>query len=229
MNLNTFVERLNTYDSQRDQTRIAEDLRQLAKNRSLLSDHLYSTIQQDGFSTRSSLYNAYAFVLHSNNEFTLRLGFWSPVDTYDESETFIYGLNHSHDFEMYAVGYSGDGYTSIVREILDDLPLQAGHAPRLGKERTVKLAPGEVLYMPALREIHRQLAPQSMSASLSLLIHPEDSVRADESWCFDEHYTPLYPGVAAQEMMLFAETLLLLNPGSQSLPGNNKRKKHEQQ
>lgn len=213
MKLETFVARLGTYDMQRDKTHIIEDLRQLATNRSLLSDHLHATIQQDGFATHNSLYNVYAFVLYSNDLFTLRMGFWSPVDTYDESETFIYDLNHSHDFEMYAVGYSGDGYTTVIREILDDLPLQAGRTPRLGKERTVKLAPGEVLYMPALREIHRQIAPESMSASLSLLIHPETSKKIDEAWCFDEHYMPLYPGIAAQETALFTQTLSLLNPG----------------
>lgn len=217
MNLDTFIERLKTYDLQRDKTRITENLRHLARNRSLLSDHLYATIQQDGFSTHNSLYNAYAFVLYSSDAFTLRLGFWSPVDTHDESETFIYDLNHNHDFDMYVAGYSGDGYTTIIREILDDLPLQAGKTPRLGKERKIKLAPGEVLYIPALREIHRQLAPQSISASLSLLIHPEDSIRSDEAWCFDENYTPLYPGIAAQETALFTETLSLLNPGQSSV------------
>ncbi|KHK66124.1 hypothetical protein [Pseudomonas frederiksbergensis] len=210
MNLKTFITRLETYDRQRDNTRIIEDLRQLARNRSLLSDHIYATIQQDGFSTHNSIYNAYVFVLHSNEEFTLRLGFWSPVNSTDESETFIYDLNHSHDFEMYAAGYSGDGYITVIREILDDLPLKAGKSPRLGEERKIKLAPGEVLYMPALREVHKQSAPQAMSASLSLLIHPEGLIRTDEAWCFDRNHVPLYPGITSQETALFTDTLSLL-------------------
>ncbi|MBC3361942.1 transposase [Pseudomonas sp. SWRI154] len=213
MKLDTFIKRIKTYDLLRDKADVIEDLRQLASNRSILSQHLHAVIQADGFAIRNSLYNAYAFVLHSNDEFTLRLGFWAPVETHDESETFIYNLNHNHDFDMYAVGYSGDGYTTIVREILDDLPLQMGKAPRLGTERSVKLAPGEVIFMPALREIHRQIAPRSMSASLSLLIHPEHSIRADEAWCFDDNYKPLYPGIASQETALFTDTLSLLNPG----------------
>jgi len=213
MNLETFIARLNTRDLQQDKNRIMDDLRQLASNRFLLSEHLHTSIQANGFSTRNSLYNAYAFVLHSDDLFTLRLGFWLPVNLHDEGETFIYNLNHSHDFEMYTVGYSGDGYTTIIREILDDLPLQAGKIPRLGKPRTIKLSPGEVLYMPPLREIHKQIAPQSMSASLSLLIHPELSNHADEAWCFDEHYMPLYPGIAAQETALFTQVLSLLPTG----------------
>ncbi|WP_434610702.1 transposase [Pseudomonas sp. D2-30] len=213
MKLDTFLERINTYDLQRDKADVIEDMRQLATNRSLLSHHLHDVIQRDGFAIRNNIYNAYAFVLHSNDEFTLRLGFWAPVETHDESKTFIYNLNHNHDFDMYAVGYSGDGYTTVVREILDELPLQMGKVPRLGKERSVKLAPGEVLYMPAFREIHKQIAPRSMSASLSLLIHPELSIRPDEAWCFDDNYKPFYPGVAAQETALFKDTLSLLNPG----------------
>ena len=228
MKLETFIARLNTYDTQRDRTRIIADLRQLATNRCLLSSHLHSTLQQDGFSTRGSLYSAYGFVLHKNSSFTLRLGFWSPVKTRDERETFIYNLNHNHDFEIYAVGYSGDGYTTITREILDDLPLQKGKRPRLGKARRLKLAPGKVLYMPALRVIHKQIAPNTMSASLSLLIHPERLDKIDEAWCFDRHYHPLYPGVAAQEVALFTDTLSLLGADSPSLSSNQRKEENRE-
>ena len=158
MKLNTFIERMTTYDLERDTPRIMEDLRQLASNRTLLSEHLYTVIQQEGFSTRNSLYNAYAFVLHYNDLFTVRLGFWSPVSSKDESETFIYDLNHTHDFEIYAVGYSGDGYTTITREILD-APIRVGRRPLLGEERVLKLAPGEILHMRPLYEVHKQLPP----------------------------------------------------------------------
>lgn len=214
MKLETFVERLKTYDLQQDNTKILEDLRELATNRTLLSNPLYNTIQQEGFSTRNRLYNAYAFVLHCTDLFTVRLGFWSPVTTHDESETFIYNLNHTHDFELYAVGYSGDGYTTVIREILDDLPLQAGKTPTLGDERTLKLAPGETLYIPALLQVHKQLAPpQPMSASLSVLMHPQRSVKNDEAWRFDENYTPTHPGIAMQETAFFTDTMKAFLPG----------------
>lgn len=228
MKLDVFIERIKTYDLLQDKAWVFEDLRQLATNRSLLSQHLHAEIQADGFSIPNSLYNAYAFVLHSNDEFTLRLGFWAPAGTHDENETFIYNLNHNHDFDMYAVGYSGDGYTTIIREILDELPLQMGKTPRLADERSLILAPGVVMFMPALREIHRQIAPPTMSASLSLLIHPRHSNRADEAWCFDESYKPLYPGIAAQETALFTDTLSLLNPGQSWLPFTKREKQNEE-
>lgn len=94
MNLKTFVERFEGYDLGRDQAKISADLRRLATHKTLLSEHLYQTLQRDGYSTRNSLYNAYAFVLHSSDVFSVRLSFWAPVTRQDESETFIYHLNH---------------------------------------------------------------------------------------------------------------------------------------
>jgi len=218
MKLKTFVERMLAYDLERDKPRIIEDLRQLATNRTLLSEHLYNAIQQEGFSTKNSLYSAYAFVLHYNDLFTVRLGFWSPVSSQDESETFIYDMNHTHDFEIYAVGYCGDGYTTVTRKILEDTPIRAGTRPILGEERVLKLALGEVLHMLPLNEVHKQLPPKIMSASLSLLIHPQRSEKNEEAWCFDENYIPTYPGIATQETAFFEESLSLLNKRSHSLP-----------
>ncbi|WP_445178870.1 transposase [Pseudomonas sp. McL0111] len=224
MKLQTFIERMTSYDLQRDKSKITEDLRQLAKNRTLLSEHLYTTIQQDGFSTKNTLYGAYAFVLHSNDLFTVRLGFWSPVTSQDERETFIYDLSHSHDFELYCVGYSGDGYTTVSRQILDQNPLQAGTKPELGEERVLKLIPGEVLHMLPLREVHKQLPPETMSASLSLLIHPRQETKTEEAWCFDDNLVPTYPGIARQETALFESLLSRLKHGQHSLSIQSERK-----
>jgi hypothetical protein len=224
MKLNTFVERMATYDLQLDSAKIIDDLRQLATNRTLLSEYLYTTIQQDGFSTKNRLYGAYAFVLHSNDLFTVRLGFWSPVTSQDERETFIYDLNHSHDFELYCVGYSGDGYTTVSREILEQTPLQAGVKPKFGDERVLKLIPGEVLHMLPLREVHKQLPPETMSASLSLLIHPRQETKTEEAWCFDDNLVPTYPGIARQETALFESLLSRLQREQTSLFTQSERK-----
>ncbi|WP_025111250.1 hypothetical protein [Pseudomonas sp. H1h] len=224
MKLNTFVERMATYDLQLDSAKIIADLRQLASNRTLLSEYLYTTIQQDGFSTKNRLYGAYAFVLHSNDLFTVRLGFWAPATSRDERETFIYDLNHSHDFELYCVGYSGDGYTTVSREILQQTPLQAGVKPKFGEERVLKLIPGEVLHMLPLSEVHKQLPPETMSASLSLLIHPRQENKTEEAWCFDDNLTPTYPGIARQETALFESLLSRLQREQTSLPTQSERK-----
>lgn len=209
MKLSRFVERMNTYDLQQDPSRIIADLRELAANKTLLSEHLYNTLQRDGYSTKNSLYNAYAFVLHSSDTYTVRLGFWAPVSSRDESETFIYHLNHTHDFEIYAVGYSGDGYTTVQRKLLDQAPLRAGIRPALGEETTFKLAQGEVLHMQPYYEVHRQLPPREMSGSLSLIIHAPPTTSA-QAWCFDENYLPTYPGIATQETAFYEHTLSLL-------------------
>lgn len=209
MKLETFIKRMDGYDLDHDKSHIIADLRELATNRTLLSEHLYNTLQRDGYSTKNSLYNAYAFVLHYSDTYTVRLGFWAPVSSQDESETFIYHLNHTHDFEIYAVGYSGDGYTTVKRNILDQAPLRAGIRPPLGEETTFKLAQGEVLHMQPYYEVHRQLPPRDMSSSLSLIIHAPPTTSA-QAWCFDEDYLPTYPGIATQETAFYEHTLSLL-------------------
>lgn len=213
MNIDTFIQRMNTYETECNHNKILEDLKSLATHRTLLSEYLYQGIQQHGFSVKHMLYNAYAFVLHSNEKYSVRLGFWSPVNSKEEGDTFIYGLNHTHDFEMYCVGYAGDGYTTIKREILDRTPIGCGVRPQLGEEKELKLAPGEVLHMKPLYEIHRQLPPQQMSASLSLLIHAPRAENSEEAWCFDENYVPIYPGIAMQEIAFYEKTMSLFNHG----------------
>lgn len=213
MKLTTFIERMARYDVQQDKPHIIDDLKQLATNRTLLSEHLYSVIQKYGFSTRDKIYGAYGFVLHYGDLFTVRLGFWSPIISQDENGTFIYNLNHTHDFEIYAVGYSGDGYTTVMRSILDRAPLRAGIKPSLGEERTLKLSPGHVLHMAPLYEVHKQLPPETLSASLSLIIHPRQATKTEEAWCFDDNYVPTYPGLATQETAFFERTLSLLQRG----------------
>lgn len=227
MKLSKF-ERMANYDLQQDKVDIINDLKQLATNRALLSEHLYRTIQRDGLSTRNSLYGSYGFILHYEDSFTVRLTFWSPIVSQDESGTFIYYLNHSHDFEMYSVGYIGDGYTTVIRPILDRVPLRAGIKPILGDERTLKLAPGRILHMAPLYEVHKQLPPKTLSASLSLIIHPLQETKTEEAWCFDENYVPTYPGIAAQETALFEYALSLLNLDGYGCPIIHERNFHEQ-
>jgi len=224
MKLETFIKRMNSRNFKKHKKQIIADLKQLATNRTLLSEHLYSTIQRDGFSTHNSLYGPYACVLHSCDLFTVRLGFWSPVICPDESEMFIYNLFHTHDFEMYTVGYSGDGYTTTIRKIVDHSPIQAGVKPSMSDERSLKLAPGRVLHMSAFYEVHRQLPPETMSASLSLIIHPPQQTKTEEAWCFDENLVPTYPGIAIPETALFDSMLSRLLPGQTSLPIQPERK-----
>ncbi|VVN31383.1 hypothetical protein PS662_04899 [Pseudomonas fluorescens] len=211
MKLKTFIERMDSYDLDHDKPAIIADLRELATNRTLLSEHLYNTIQRDGYSTKNSLYNAYAFVLYYTDAYSIRLGFWAPVSSQDERETFIYDLNHTHDFEIYAVHYSGDGYTTIKRKILTRLPLSAGVRPPLGEETIQKLAPGEVLHMEPFYEVHSQLPPQCLSSSLSVVIHAPVLTEGAQAWCFDEDYLPTHPGIATGEIAFYEQTLSQLN------------------
>ena len=210
MKLAEFITRIERYDFSSQQQLIVEDLEQLARNRSLLSDHLQGRFLGTLPVKASDLYNAYAFTLYESDRFMIRLVMWAPVESQDEAETFIYGLVHSHDFELFVTGYCGDGYETILHPLLGDLNLKAGVRPAFGEASRLKVAPGTSYYMRPFRDVHLQLPPQTLSGSLSLVAYRPDNHDDHQAWCFDDDYLPLHAGYGAAEQALYSEGMSIL-------------------
>lgn len=66
MKLDTFIERLEQRDLEREQDAISADLLALAQNRSLLGECMYEHIQQHAFSRGEQVYSPYGFALHAS-------------------------------------------------------------------------------------------------------------------------------------------------------------------
>lgn len=204
MKLPAFIERLEGYDLHADQLQIGKDLQALALNRGLLGECMYEHIQQHGFSRGDQAYNAYGFALYASSRFSLRMTFWLPADAEAERQTFIYGLPHTHDFDLYAVGYQGDGYRTVKYPVLNAEQVDAQTAPLLGAAEVVQLSPGALLHMRAFDELHYQLPPEAFSASLALMIAVPEAQRAGrQAWCFDRHLQPIYSGLGSQETHVY--------------------------
>lgn len=210
MKLAEFIARIERYDFSSQKQLIAEDLKQLAKNRSLLSDYLRQRLLGAVSVKASDLYNAYAFTLYESDRFMIRLVMWAPVESQDEAETFIYGLVHSHDFELFVTGYCGDGYETILRPILGDLNLKAGVMPDFGEASRLKVAQGTSYYMQPFRDVHVQLPPQTLSASLSLIAYRPGHHDDHHAWSFDDDYLPRHAGYGAAEQALYSEGMSIL-------------------
>ena len=210
MKLAEFIARVERYDFASQKQLIAEDLEQLARNRSLLSDYLQGRLLGTVPVKGSDLYNAYAFTLYECDRFMIRLVMWAPVESQDEAETFIYGLVHSHDFELFVTGYCGDGYETILRPIVGDLNLKAGVMPAFGEASRLKVAPGTSYYMQPFRDVHLQLPPQTLSGSLSLVAYLPGHHDDQKAWCFDDDYFPRHAGYGAAEQALYAEGMSTL-------------------
>jgi hypothetical protein len=178
MRLEQFIQRLERYDLRHEQARIGADLQALAQNRSLLGDAMYAHIQAHGFSRGEQVYNAYSFALFYSPHLSLRMTLWMPVDARAEQQTFIYGLPHTHDFELYAVGYHGSGYRTVKYPVLNTAQVGVGTKPVLG-------------------------APE-VSVSLALMIAAPPHERSGRrEWCFDENMEPIYSGLGTQEEHIY--------------------------
>ncbi|WP_157655350.1 transposase [Burkholderia ubonensis] len=211
MQLNEFTQIIKKCDI-RNKHIIRKALEDLSSNESLLSNHLKKIIRKNGFSFDDSMHNGYTFDLFRCKHFTVRLIFWAPVSSRDEKENFIYGLHHSHDFELHAIGYSGDGYRTIKTEILDLSPINNGEAPVIGRKEEIKLTKGTYFFMRPFLDIHQQLPPKKLSSSLSLLIHTKKGGNENQrAWCFDSDYAPTYSAVGDQEASIFNEIASLID------------------
>ncbi|MBH3359676.1 transposase [Pseudomonas guariconensis] len=200
MKLDTFIERLEQRDLEREQDAISADLLALAQNRSLLGECMYEHIQQHAFSRGEQVYSPYGFALHASQYVSLRMTCWLPAQSQAERQTFIYGVPHTHDFELYAVGYQGCGYRTMKYPILNAAQVDARTRPVLGEPEEVRLSPGKLLHMRAFEDLHYQIPPEEFSLSLALMVAvPAASRNGRQEWCFDEELRPIYSGLGSQE------------------------------
>lgn len=177
-------------------------LKELAKNRTLLSDMLIKEISGKGFSY-DEIYNHYLFSLYSSDAFTIRLVFWKPVSLEIENDTFIYNVKHNHDFEIFMTGYSGDGYETILSKTDSSIThIKKGEKADISRSERIKLAFGKVIHMLPFYEIHEQHPPMKLSSSLSLIIH-EHKVLDGKAWSFDNDFRALHSEVGEEAHLVF--------------------------
>jgi len=200
MELEAFLRRLAGYDLRRERSRIGDALQALAQNRDLLGSHMLGHIQKHGFGRGEQAYNAYSFSLFQCALYSLRMTFWMPVASPAEQQTFIYGLPHTHDFDLYAVGYHGSGYRTVKYPLLNaDRVLTHGKA-LVGEPETIQLGQGTLLHMRAYDDLHCQAPADEFSISLALVVAvPAPAHSGRRAWCFDERLTPVPSGLGGQE------------------------------
>jgi len=184
-------------------------IKELAKNRTLLSDALIKEISDNGLSY-DQIYNHYLFSLYSSDKFTIRLVFWKPVSLAIEIDTFIYNLKHNHDFEIFMTGYSGDGYeTTLSKTDTSIAHIQKGDKAKITSSERVKLTFGTVIHMLPFQQIHEQHPPMELSSSLSLIIH-EHKVLDGKAWSFDNNFKALHSGLGEEARLIFNKMISAL-------------------
>jgi len=200
MNLHEGIERLQTLVREPGREPLGDVLRALAENRGLLGEGVLAHLDAHGFTRGDQAYNAYSFSLFHSLEMSLRMTLWMPVEAQVEQQTFIYGLPHSHDFELYAVGYHGSGYYSVSQPIENAAQLGDGVKASVGAAESLRLSPGTLLHLRAFDDMHYVMPPDEFSISLALMI--ADARRGQpglRAWSFDQALQPIHSGIDEHE------------------------------
>lgn len=152
-------------------------LRRLGNHRTFLGDILLGELKSRHHEApvRSSYGPQVLLVTPVRNQCFLRANVWpaedDPMLRASGAAAFAYGLAHDHNFDFLTLGYFGPGYWSDYYEY--DYAEVCGYAgeavPSLrfvGRER---LAENRLLHYRAHRDVHSQIAPDSLSVSLNVM------------------------------------------------------------
>lgn len=163
----------------RDEDSIAAfgpSLKRLANNRSFLSDLAIEELKRNcAEQTSRNHYSGQVILLHTSpRKFAVRANFWPAEDdsvvVNSGVDPFFYNLPHDHNFSFLTAGYLGPGYWSDYYEY--DYGRVAGYTDEpvdltfVGRSR---LELGKIMLYRRLRDVHRQLPPDSLSVSLNIL------------------------------------------------------------
>jgi hypothetical protein len=150
-------------------------LKKLANNRTFLADIALAELKDRcGNQTRENQYGPQVIMLGGAGQFFLRANFWpgkdDPVLRASGTAPFFYGVPHDHNFSFLTVGYLGPGYWSEYYEFdYDEVVGHTGEKVNLRYIEKSRLEPGKVMLYRAHRDVHNQLAADSMSVSVNIM------------------------------------------------------------
>lgn len=151
-------------------------LRRLGNNRDFLAEILIAELEQrhreeDGRNT----YGPQVIMLSPlGGEYFLRANIWPSRDESlfraSGSGPFVYELPHDHNFDFLTFGYFGPGYWSDYYEYAYEAVAGAiGEPAGLRFVERSRLETGKLLHYRAHRDVHSQMPPDTLSASLNVM------------------------------------------------------------
>jgi hypothetical protein len=166
-------------------------LQALAANRRMLVDKLNDYFKSEDELNGLSTYSSMTMMLALRPKYFIRANTWvqprsyAPDDVW-ENTLYSYDYAHNHNFSLLTVGYHGPGYRTDIYRLGDPSAITGyeGEPVALAYEAQYRLGPGDVLLYERVRDVHVQLAPESLSISLNLM--PLDSrLCLTEQFSFD--------------------------------------------
>lgn len=154
----------------------APALKKLANNRDFLANFAIDELKQRcAGQLMQNRYGSQVMMLHSlSDKFMIRANFWPGLEDSivrnSGTSPFFYGMAHDHNFSFLTVGYLGPGYWSEYYEY--DYEGVAGYSGEKVDLRYIeksRLDLGKIMLYRAHRDVHLQLAADTMSVSLNIL------------------------------------------------------------
>jgi hypothetical protein len=166
--------RPDSHDSMRE---AAHALKALSNNREFFPKVINSWLE-DYSDDLSVPMGDTSFVLAKWDRFVVRANFWMPSFLLPDSVKMTSGQYgylkpHDHPFNFLTVGYMGPGYTTLIYDNESAAERAAAADPaQLRLMETTMLPEGKLMLYRAYKDVHAQLAPETLSISLNLLVLP---------------------------------------------------------
>lgn len=181
----TLTEFVESYEALKIDTKDHEDLLRatdllcrLKHNRDFVGDYLLDLLK-DGFSEQidMSKYSAQSIMLGTlsvEKNYFLRVNFWPPdnntLTMASGRDAFVYDYAHDHNFNFLTVGYLGSGYASDHYEYnYTDVDGYVGENVDLVSKGRRLLKEGDIHCYRAHVDVHNQLPPDELSASINIM------------------------------------------------------------
>ena len=168
-------------------------LKSLYNNRRFLAETVADDLKNYRSLPDNDRYSSNIIVLYAKKgqPFFLRACLWLSGKERVASNVTMQGYidAHDHNYNFLTVGYAGPGYGSRYYEYEHDQVIgYPGEAVSLRFVEESYLTPGKVLLYRALRDVHDQIPPESLSVSINII---ERSLRArvTEQYAFDKNLT----------------------------------------
>lgn len=164
-------------------------LKALYNNRSFLVKRISEDVKNYHHLADNKNYAPTTMVLHAHKSqpFFLRACMWLPEKQHRALKTNLdtYFQPHDHNFNFLTVGYFGPGYESNYFEYdYEKVAGYPGEPVSMTFVEKTHLDSGKIIFYRALRDVHDQFPPESLSVSINIL---ETSLRTRvaDQYAFD--------------------------------------------
>lgn len=150
-------------------------------NRMAVVSSICTELASPGVFQKKNDVQAPTFIIYKDERITIRLVIWLPLQGRFGKPPFSYEEPHDHNFDFWTVNFFGSGYrTRLYEYAYDKVSGFSDEAVTLTCRGDDVLSTGKMMFYARSKDVHIQYPPDSLSASLNLIVQPERAPRQYE-------------------------------------------------